>query len=774
MHKLTDPEESLQIFNTYYEKIKNGYGKTIFISKGELDIKKSWIEFRKSLPVEEENFVWTFSVRCSESLHREFTYQPLNSLYNKIMDAIKMRLMYEQKFIFDPFAWDLIDVYPKIGINPFMKTIDKLPEKPDNDKSRVFTAITTSIRRITPNPLILFLDDLQWATEEVWRWIIYANRNLKNTPSMIIGAYAQNNDLINYEKHINDAQKDGAVFVCVDHKKETISMEEKSENSLLEQFKNLSVEEQTKMNSVKKTLMVASVIGEQFDYEILETILSDEINEKELKNNLIFANRKGFVSDMRDGTYKFNPDLPIKKVQQEMFYPDIQKYHKKIAEALEKLYPDNGEMMLFEQIAEHYLKAGRKCHQKGVEYGEKAVKHAKNMYAYNHALYNLDNLIDAATPTEEIDFLLQKAEILEKIGKLDNALAIYSSLAERLEYQKEDERLLKIYTRIQFILVTGEKAWQDAAVYLKKAKALSEKIDNKRLLADTYKHWGIYHEKKKEYSDSITAYEKALTIYEELNLKEKQGGVWNNIGNCYRNQGFFQEDLSISQKAIEPYQNALHIAEKMNNLPEMAKAHSNLGLLFQDLIEFGGEAPEDPIPHIEEAYKILKKIGFKRELFVCIGNLFDSYTFAGELHKAEESFNEFSELAYELGLIHELRTKRGIANSLVQLANDYLINKCYKKSKEFASQAMEKYQEIADDCDVSKKQREAKAIKDFSNALLLKNSADKAYKAEVDKKALKDYEKARELLLPHREIDEIKQIIEEIEKRISAIKTPQE
>jgi tetratricopeptide (TPR) repeat protein len=703
-------------------------------------------------------------------------YQPLDEILRDVLYSIKIRSFKEKEVIFDPFAWDLTDVYPQIASYPFMKTIDKLPEKPDNDKSRLFAAITTSIRRITANPLILFLDDLQWATEDVWRWIIYANRNLKNTPNMIIGAYTQNNDLINYEKHINDAQKDGAVFVCIDHKKEKFSMEEKSENPLWEQFKNLSVEEQPKMNSVKKTLMVASVIGEQFDYEILKNILSDEINEKELKNNLIFANQKGFVSDMRDGTFKFNPDLPIKKVQQEMFYPDIQKYHKKIAEALEKLDTDNQELVL-EQIAEHYLKAGRKCHKKGVEYGKKAVTHAKNMYAYNHALYNLDNLINAATPTEEIDFLLQKAEILEKIGKSDQALVIYFSLEERLEYQQKDERLLKIYTRIQHVLLTSEKNWTDAATYLKKAKKLADKIDNKRLLADTYKHWGIYHEKKREYSDSITAYEKALNIYEELNLKEEQGYVWNNIGNSYRNRGFSQKDLSISQKAVEPHQKALKIAEEVDNLPEIAKIHSNLGLLFQDFIELEGETPEDPIPHLKEAYKILKKIGFKRDLMGCIGNLFDSYTFIGKFDKAEEYFNEYSQLAYELGLIHESGIKRDIANSLVQLADGYLVNERYEKSKKFATQALEKYQEIVEDYDVSRKQYEAKIIKDRSNALLLKNSADKAYEAEDYEKALRDYQKAKKLFLPYKVIDKVidkevaKEIEKEVEKNLEEIET---
>ncbi|NIO68513.1 MAG: AAA family ATPase, partial [Anaerolineae bacterium] len=81
-------------------------------------------------------------------------------------------------------------VFTKVGWMDKLELLAKKPAAPAAEQSRIFEQYTAFLQRLsTEVPLILFLDDLQWADNASLNLLFHLGRRIENSRILILGAY---------------------------------------------------------------------------------------------------------------------------------------------------------------------------------------------------------------------------------------------------------------------------------------------------------------------------------------------------------------------------------------------------------------------------------------------------------------------------------------------------------------------------------------------------------------------------------------------------------
>ena len=157
--------------------------------------------------------------------------------------------------------------------------------------------------------------------------------------------------------------------------------------------------------SLKQIMKVASVIGREFAYRILQTIMG---MREELKSALINLQGLEFIYEKSlfpELEYIFKHALTQEVAYNSLLKKRRKEIHERIGVAIEKIYQDRLEEY-YELLAYHYMKSENK--QKAVEYlnlsGQQAVQRSANAEAVSHltsALELLKTLPDTPERTQQ-------------------------------------------------------------------------------------------------------------------------------------------------------------------------------------------------------------------------------------------------------------------------------------------------------------------------------------------------------------------------------------
>jgi class 3 adenylate cyclase/tetratricopeptide (TPR) repeat protein len=191
--------------------------------------------------------------------------------------------------------------------------------------------------------------------------------------------------------------------------------------------------------SLKRIMHVASVIGREFAFRILQSIT--EMKE-ELKGHLLNLQGLEFIYEKRlfpELEYIFKHALTQEVAYNSLLLARRKEIHGRIGKAIEEIYPDRLEEF-YEMLAYHYAKSNELA--KGIGYGEKAAARASSVYAYAEAarlleqVLNVQEVLDPDNKEKRCDLLLDLADAL-RLGNqaqraLDGELAEAYSLAESI------------------------------------------------------------------------------------------------------------------------------------------------------------------------------------------------------------------------------------------------------------------------------------------------------------------------------------------------------
>jgi tetratricopeptide (TPR) repeat protein len=314
--------------------------------------------------------------------------------------------------------------------------------------------------------------------------------------------------------------------------------------------------------SLKRIMQVASVIGREFAFRILQTIMG---MREELKSSLLNLQGLEFISEKRlfpELEYIFKHALIQEVAYNSLLQKRKKELHEKIGKTIEELYPERIEEY-YELLAYHYAHSENK--DKAVEYLDRANQKAAKASAMEEARAHLaetmkllDTLPDTKTNRRRRISMLANQYfvflLLLKLPEYYELLTRYESIAIRVD----DPRLLGAFYapmgRCEYSFGHLDKAIQTAT----KAIELCEAAGNAEGAGMAYLVSQWSHIYKGDYEQALALREVILSMMDQLSSPRWQ--VWGLVSPSW---AYFQ--LGRWDEAVEAGRKALSVAEEFSN-----------------------------------------------------------------------------------------------------------------------------------------------------------------------------------------------------------------
>jgi class 3 adenylate cyclase/tetratricopeptide (TPR) repeat protein len=234
----------------------------------------------------------------------------------------------------------------------------------------------------------------------------------------------------------------------------------------------------------RRVLQMASVIGRIFLYRILAEIAQAECD---LEGELLTLQREEMIRErarIPELEYIFKHHLTQEAAYNGLLKRERRTYHRRVAEALERLFPDRIEEQVG-LLAHHWERAG--VNDKAVSYLIQAGDYGRKSYACTEAIAHYDMALELAESTSLPDTIL--AAIHERRGQtfasIDNLSAARHDLYWVLEWaRRRGDRVKEAETLLELIspLLTGHELDQ-AHACAQEAHAIAAALGDNRLIA---------------------------------------------------------------------------------------------------------------------------------------------------------------------------------------------------------------------------------------------------------------------------------------------------
>ena len=431
----------------------------------------------------------------------------------------------------------------------------------------------------------------------------------------------------------------------------------------------------------RKTLNVAAVLGDDFDFALLT-----QAGELEREDTLAAVGELLQRRFLVEGAtaYGFSHDKVRQVAYESIQERGRQRLHRRAGRALENLHPEQ-----VEQLA-HHFDLGQ-VWDKAVEYNHRAGERAKAVYAGAEAIGYYDRALEAwrrlGPPDEELglDLYQERGGIYQDTGRFDQAEADFRAahdLAERagdrmgqahvlnhlsyLQFQRGDfdkaaaiahqvlhlsaaaglqsETATGLFNRANAIRNLGR--YQQAIALYEQAAAIYETSGEQARLADSLNRMGaaLYH--TGDYARGQRAMERSLSIRRRLDDKVGISYSLVNLSSLYYHQGQFGSARKAAQEASE-------IASSIGDPYGEDAALNNLGMTIREQGD-----PAQAVLLLRRALEIGREIGDQALEPDALSELGKAYHVLGDLEQAQKMLEKALEMAsisvarFQLPLIH--------------------------------------------------------------------------------------------------------------------------
>ena len=168
-----------------------------------------------------------------------------------------------------------------------------------------------------------------------------------------------------------------------------------------------------------------------------------------------------------------------------------------------------------------------------------------------------------------------------------------NSLKTELKTQSNPERITAIYSDLTWDYV--DISLDSALVYGQKSVSVAKKLNNPKLLSQSYSNLGAVYLRKENYKKSRENYLAAYKIRKANKDYEGMAKININLGNIYASK---QEYVPATQSFLE----AIRYFESIGNDTIVSMTKGNLGLIFQEMKNY-----PKAIKYLEESTEFLRK-----------------------------------------------------------------------------------------------------------------------------------------------------------------------
>ena len=195
----------------------------------------------------------------------------------------------------------------------------------------------------------------------------------------------------------------------------------------------------------------------------------------------------------------------------------------------------------------------------------------------------------------------------------------------------------------------------ESAETYKEARIFEEKSQNpsKRRIANCYSNEGYCYYEIGHYNNAIFFYNKALTLFTELEDRREIAIQNNNIGVAWYNLGSYKN-------SIEYYQKALEIDKLRNDINGVGISYSVIGNVFSEWKKY-----DQALIFFRKSIEIAKELGDEGQMSLRFGKIGQTFTHINKLDSALFYFEK------SLPHIKKSEIKDELASRLTQVGNVY-------------------------------------------------------------------------------------------------------
>ena len=420
----------------------------------------------------------------------------------------------------------------------------------------------------------------------------------------------------------------------------------------------------------RRALAYASAIGREFDFSLFVAAIGED--DEALAERVEQLVHLGILRERAGGDrFGFASDEVRARIYQSLTASRLRVLHRKIAEAIEKLYPQVPEEIVSE-LGRHYFLG--KVPEKAYRFNQQAADIAELAGDPEDAAHHLERArIDLKSL--EGDHRVQEAELAERLGNVYFSMGD-ARAADRLFREGLDlvgSRHSK--TRARLLLARAEIGRENREVPVanrgaRQALEIFSALGDLAGVASVHRLLGRLQFDSGKYREALEEEMQALDLLVQANDQRVLGRLCTDIGNSFSMLG-----TDLRPDAIEWYERAIDHLVEVGDWVEVARAHLNLGITIGEVDPGGGlEELARAREYAERAHE-LRLAGWSLfsgvEMRLALGQLeaaeWENQQAGRLLERADDQLGH-QQVAMNAGLIHERRGQWEEAESSLQQA----------------------------------------------------------------------------------------------------------
>jgi class 3 adenylate cyclase/tetratricopeptide (TPR) repeat protein len=448
--------------------------------------------------------------------------------------------------------------------------------------------------------------------------------------------------------------------------------------------------------NMKRTMQVASVIGRDFAFRILQAITG---MREELKSYLLNLQGLEFIYEKSlfpELEYIFKNALTQEVAYNSLLLKRRREIHASIGKAIEELYPDRLEE-LYEMLAHHYFRSENleKAYQYLKLSGDKTSRHYANWEAFRFYKEAI-NVLNKLPETEDnrrrvIEALLLMEGPMKLLAYPEDSLLILQE-GERLAKEVGDLRSLATFYSNMGLCHTFKGDSVQGIKYAEYCFEMAAKIEDIELMAPTAFNLCSSYTILGEYEKIVQVAPKVLALIEKTHRESESFGVAFNFNiyaalssYCGQAMGFmgnFKEGEALCDKG-------LRFVQQMDNLYSLGFAEIMYGLVY--IVKGDGN---NAVEHLQKAVAYGEEGQIIPVMSLASGALGWGYRLLGELETARTHIEKGLQIQEDAGL-SMLMSLNKVALSMVYFDSGNLesARRCAEEALRLSQKNNEKWPE---------------------------------------------------------------------------------
>ena len=391
--------------------------------------------------------------------------------------------------------------------------------------------------------------------------------------------------------------------------------------------------------SQKVTLKVASIIGRLFIAAWLWGAYPELGEAQGVRADLDALSQtelQPVETSEPELTYLFNHIVTQEVAYDSLPYATRAILHGELAQFIERSMqkkPDSS-VDYIDLLAFHYEHSNNQPKMR--QYLQMAGEQAQKNYANEAAIRYYQKLLPLLPDDERILIVLKLGQVLELVGRWDEAYDLYTN-ALKVAGQLHDDQALARCQMSMGELFRKQGKYIEATTWLELAQEGFEALGDTAGLGQNLHYLGTLAAQQGQIDAARARYEKSLEIRRRLGDQPQIASLMNNLGILARLQGDYARARSLQMEG-------LNIRRVIGDRFGIAASLNNLGNLGLDTGEY-----EEARARLEEAVAIQREIGSKFYIANALNNLGNVARAQGDYATARHLYHQSLEINRQLG-----------------------------------------------------------------------------------------------------------------------------